>query len=294
MNVDIVIPVFNQAEALSMVLEGFVKQKTEYEYKVIVVNDGSDEDIEQIVLNKSPKITYLSQHNSGRSRARNYGVENGTGDLIIFNDSDRIPCPYFINEHVKSHLNSDNCRIVMGLPKEIYFKEYTKYKTKINQIVGGETNLSRTTRFTKNVLKIYDSLGKTDSLIPWISTFSGNMSLSRKMFEKHLFDEKFTKWGFENIELGYRLFLEKGQFEYNSSAVNYHLAHPREANFYEKGILASDQYLQEKYGPSPLSYVKSFILGEISLQMFEKLVGNQNADWMKYNIEPVENYLVKV
>lgn len=301
LNVDIVIPTYNQGEALSYVLKGFSKQRTSYSYHIIVVDDGSDqnigEQISQMGINNIP-ITYVRQENQGRARARNFGASHGIGELIIFNDCDRIPGPYYIESHVNCHLNNSvnfngKNKITIGTPKELYINKYAEKEDLIKKIVEEDLPLSKLSLFTRNILNIFDSSGYTDSYLPWLATFSGNMSISRYLFENNLFDENFKKWGFENIEFGYRLFKKGCSFLWSKPSINYHLAHARSENFYQKGIMYSESYLKEKYGHArELSLIGEFLLGNISLQDFEKDAGNVHAQWMNNNTKVIINHLI--
>jgi len=146
--------------------------------------------------------------------------------------------------------------------------------------------------FVKNILNIYDSEGISDSALQWLSTFSGNMSIKRKLFERYYFDESFTRWGFENIELGYRMFQDNISFIFNQQAVNYHLAHKRKENFYRDGIEWSIQYLINKYNQhNTMSLLKEYMFGKLSLQQLEISIGNPDASWLGKHSDPLLNVI---
>lgn len=69
------------------------------------MNDGSTDHTKQIVESFLDKlrITYIEQSNKGRSAARNVAIENAKGEIILFNDDDRIVTPQFLNEQIKTH-----------------------------------------------------------------------------------------------------------------------------------------------------------------------------------------------
>ncbi|PFR37905.1 glycosyltransferase family 2 protein [Bacillus thuringiensis] len=287
MRVDIVIPVYNQRSSLAYVLTGFLNQETKNELSVIVVNDGSSEDIDSLISERKPLFSEkgwtlhsINLEKSGRSIARNAGVQLGEGDLVIFCDADRIPNKSFVDMHVNKYTAGFD--ITIGVPKEIYLSSILERETLIWEIVNGKkSRLARESSYTKLVLSLYSKEGSTDSGIPWVSTFSGNMSISRRLIELYGFDEGFKTWGFENIELGYRLYAQGYKFAHEINAVNYHLNHPRPANFYENGINASREYLSVKYSSdSGIAKYGDLAEGKISLQDFEKRYGNAEALWM--------------
>ncbi len=61
-------------------------------YEVIVVNDGStDRTLE--ITQRYPEVRIFSQENKGLSVARNVGIENATGEIVAFTDSDCVVDP---------------------------------------------------------------------------------------------------------------------------------------------------------------------------------------------------------
>ncbi|MCH8157436.1 MAG: glycosyltransferase [Nitrospinae bacterium] len=67
-----------------------VLAQTFADFELIVVDDGSTDDTEN-VLRSFPSARYLRlQENSGVSRARNFGLERATGRYICFLDSDDL------------------------------------------------------------------------------------------------------------------------------------------------------------------------------------------------------------
>ena len=57
-------------------------------HEVIVIDDGSIDNTQDMLSAYFPGIKYYQQDNSGVSRARNLGIEHSTGDWIAFLDSD--------------------------------------------------------------------------------------------------------------------------------------------------------------------------------------------------------------
>lgn len=62
------------------------------DYEVIVVNDGStDRTLE--ITQRYPEVRIFSQENKGLSVARNVGIENASGTIVAFTDSDCVVDP---------------------------------------------------------------------------------------------------------------------------------------------------------------------------------------------------------
>ena len=89
----VVIPVFNAAQWIEKTVE-----KTEYSiqkakiktYEIIIVDDGSTDDIKQVVaeLQKTHQsIKFYTHKNSGRFVTRKKGVDHARYDRILFVDA---------------------------------------------------------------------------------------------------------------------------------------------------------------------------------------------------------------
>ena len=65
------------------------------DYEVILVDDGSKDDTEEIA-SRNPWITYLRQENSGLSMARNVGARAATGEVLAYTDSDCMADPQWL------------------------------------------------------------------------------------------------------------------------------------------------------------------------------------------------------
>ncbi len=90
MKVSVIVPVYNTSKYLVKCLDSLLDQTLD-ELEIIVVNDGSTDDSQQIIdefVAKSPKIKAFEKPNGGLGDARNYGIERASGDFIGFVDSD--------------------------------------------------------------------------------------------------------------------------------------------------------------------------------------------------------------
>ncbi len=85
MNISVIIPAYNRTKYLPRVIESVLSQ-TFKPFEVIVVDDGSNDDIKSVVL-RYP-VRYIYQKNSGVSSARNRGVKEAKGEWVAFLDSD--------------------------------------------------------------------------------------------------------------------------------------------------------------------------------------------------------------
>lgn len=86
----VVIPVYNTGNCLRKCLDSVIRQ-TYKDIEIIIINDGSTDNSNEIILEfqkKDPRIKVVNQENQGVSKARNLGIDISVGDLIAFVDSD--------------------------------------------------------------------------------------------------------------------------------------------------------------------------------------------------------------
>ncbi|MEI5993357.1 glycosyltransferase family 2 protein [Candidatus Enterococcus mansonii] len=89
--VSVVIPYYDHPEWLVEALYS-VNRQTFNDFEVIVVNDGSQDDIEKILAEEVFKfpLKIINKENGGPASARNYGIKASIGDYIAFLDSDDL------------------------------------------------------------------------------------------------------------------------------------------------------------------------------------------------------------
>lgn len=89
--VSVIIPAYNASTHIRKCLESIVAQTIFGQLEVIIVNDGSTDDTEQILMAYSKKysnISVITISNGGVSNARNIGIQCAKGSYITFVDSD--------------------------------------------------------------------------------------------------------------------------------------------------------------------------------------------------------------
>ena len=94
--VSVIMPVFNGAGSITEAIQ-CVLQQTWQDWELIVVNDGSSDNTEEIVLQVAdPRVQYLAQTNQGVSAARNAGIHLAQGTYLSFLDADDTWHPEFL------------------------------------------------------------------------------------------------------------------------------------------------------------------------------------------------------
>lgn len=86
----IIIPIYNVEKYLSKCLDSLVNQ-TFTDIEIICVNDGSSDNSLQVLneyASQDNRIKVINQENLGVSTARNVGIDNATGEYLLFVDAD--------------------------------------------------------------------------------------------------------------------------------------------------------------------------------------------------------------
>jgi len=85
--VSVIIPTYNRAWTLKKAIDSVLKQDYK-NFELIVVDDGSTDSTEKLLLSYADSIKIIQQDNQGVSASRNRGIKAAAGDLIAFLDSD--------------------------------------------------------------------------------------------------------------------------------------------------------------------------------------------------------------
>lgn len=110
----VVMPCYNHAKYIEEAVHS-VLASTYKNFEIIIVNDGSTDNSEEIALQltkESDKITYLKQKNNGPSSARNHGIRMAKGKYILPLDSDDKISPNFLEQAVQVLDKQDNTKVV--------------------------------------------------------------------------------------------------------------------------------------------------------------------------------------
>jgi GT2 family glycosyltransferase len=107
MRASVVIPTYNRLGELRTVVAALQEQARppDTEFEIVVVDDGSSDGTPDWLAahRGGPGFNFVRQPNSGPARARNRGVEEATGDLILFLGDDTEPQPGWLSAHLEGH-----------------------------------------------------------------------------------------------------------------------------------------------------------------------------------------------
>ncbi|MEJ1935950.1 glycosyltransferase [Nostoc sp. NIES-2111] len=204
--ISVVIPTYNRRPILEKCLRALEVQTLSAstvirDYEIVLVDDGStDGTLNWLAAHKQefPHVRWFEQDHAGPAAARNLGVEQAQGDIIIFIDSDLVVLENFLQAHSDA--------LVQGQEK-LESDRFFTYGAVIN-----------TCNFDNPTAEPYKI---TDFSAAFFAT--GNVAIPKHWLEKAgLFDTGFQLYGWEDLELGVRLKNLGLQLIKCPTAVGYH------------------------------------------------------------------------
>lgn len=113
--ISIIIPCYNGEKYIDRLFNCFERQ-TSKNFEVILINDGSKDNSENIAKEKAKQCSFsskiISVDNGGVSRARNIGIDNAQGDFLMFIDVDDMITDDRV-EYVQHMFTSTDADIVL-------------------------------------------------------------------------------------------------------------------------------------------------------------------------------------
>ncbi|MBV8582614.1 MAG: glycosyltransferase, partial [Candidatus Eremiobacteraeota bacterium] len=175
-------------------------------YELLVCDSNSTDGTAEYlarVARESPNVRHLPGAYSGRAAARNAGVASAAGEIVVFNDADILASPGLLSQHLRRHRDSANVAVV-GWEVQVKDLDDYAYKRDHPEARGRLHPPSR-------------------KRLSWLYFLTGNASVRRDDLRRvGAFDESFTGYGHEDLELGYRLERAGIDIVYDPLAVNYH------------------------------------------------------------------------
>lgn len=188
---------YNRAALLERVLDACLEQTVDdREYEIVVVDDGSVDSTSAVIqrwrARARCRFTAVAQSNAGLAKARNAGIARATGERIIFIDDDVLPLPNFVEEHLRGAARHPN-RIVRGGAIEV------------ESLDGLPPPIWSIKNYSGNYF--------------WTTNVSAPLSTIRAIGG---FDESFSEYGWEDIDVGLRLRARGVRAVFHPEALVYH------------------------------------------------------------------------
>ncbi|MDQ3703086.1 MAG: glycosyltransferase [Chloroflexota bacterium] len=209
--VSVVVPTYNRSQSMQRLLHVLGAQTLPVDrFEVVVVDDGSTDGTPEVLRRSAAALPYrlrvFEQQHGGPALARNLGVAQARGRLIVFVDDDVVPAADLLATHVATHESEPDAVVIgpMSPPYDMPRPAWIRWEEK-------------------------QLLAQYESMIAglWACTarqfYTGNASLPRDRFLRAGgFDAHFKRA--EDVELAYRLHNAGARFIFNHRAVVLHYA----------------------------------------------------------------------
>ena len=236
----IIIPCYNNEEELIANLESLVAQDySKDRYEIIVVDDGSlnpPRSALRALAKQQPGLRLKALcfpsvvekgHSEARFRAavaRNLGSKQAQGEILAFLDSDILCPPNYLSQLAQDHQKAD-----MVMLKRYHLKRGAPSPSSVDfdrSRLKGKYYIEEKRYWGPFYKKGFDGVKA-----PWKYVCSYGLSLSKKTF-KSLggFGKNFIYYGFEDVELGYKLFKKGGKLLLSELEVFHQAPLPRPLN----------------------------------------------------------------
>ena len=213
--VSLIIPTYNRQEIVFQTLQ-YIKQQSISGFEVVLVDqtESNDSNLNNF-KDDGFKYKYLKIKETGLPNARNVGVENAKGEILIFIDDDSIPDSDLIQSYMNLFNDYEKDKFCIG--GRIIEKNTTMFKES-NSIVGGWIT------WYGKTLKNFDTVKSGEC--EWAS--GGNFGLTKDLFiEAGGFDPKFIGTAvLEDGDFGYAVKKIGGRVYYYPEPVIEHLRIP--------------------------------------------------------------------
>lgn len=205
--ISVIIPTHNRSGSLKRTLDSLsVQNYSLQQMEVIVVADGcSDGTIEMLRSYSAPFVLkYIEQSGQGAAVARNQGVAQARGSILIFIDDDIEVAPQFVEAHFRTHQGKPEL-VTIGYLPPVRSRKASFFHTKL--WLWWEST--------------FQAMRQPGYRFSYRNLFSGNFSISRELFNRvGGFDPAFR--GHEDCELGARLIQAGADFTFALNAWGYH------------------------------------------------------------------------
>lgn len=186
--ISIIIPIYNSESYLHRCLESAVRQ-TYQNIELLLIDDGSTDSSYKICMEyarKDSRIKCIHTENTGRVRARKTGMENASGELIAFLDSDD-----WLEEDAMEMLLNEMERQEVDIVATGYIESSVGVKEKVvlNAILPG---VYKGKTFQTKIISAM--LCKNDFFEAGIQPYLWNKLFKREIIEKYIMkaDDRFV------------------------------------------------------------------------------------------------------
>ena len=209
MQVSIIIPTCNRVKDLEETLDS-INIQTTLPKEIIIVDDSDNDGIENLIGYKKPKfeeneilLKYIrNKKEKSLATARNMGIENATGDIILFLDDDVVLDKDYINEILRIFNEYPNA---LGVQGYITNMDLSEFWNRINKILFRGHHEKDKCRVLPSSYTTYPYLLDKVITCQWLS--GSNHSYRRNILRQLEYDENLKRYSYkEDVDLSYQVF----------------------------------------------------------------------------------------
>ncbi|WP_221563901.1 glycosyltransferase family A protein [Alkalihalobacillus sp. TS-13] len=234
--------------------------------EVIMIDDCSTDKTKTLVNRNFPFrfILLRNMKNRGRPASRNRGIKSASGKVLLFLDAEILVPPDFLKIHYDYHQQHPQL-VLTGIMciRKLYSVLYPDFSQdqlmECKQVAGKLSEFKmKFTRFEKNpaviclIDKMHISSGMYTSLsvqspyerfyrrtiianygydlkgyrLPWQLFGTGHVSVSRKAIDQVGMFAEYPGYGWDDLEMGYRLYRNGAVYLSDKNLISYHQEHP--------------------------------------------------------------------
>jgi glycosyltransferase involved in cell wall biosynthesis len=234
--ISVVIPV-GRVDAIESCLRALACQTLPRQFfEVILVLDGVS--LQLTAISPNWRIRHLKGR-SGRSSARNCGLDAAKGVVAVSLDCDMVACPDLLKQYYEAHQNPSVACVGVrefALPsiKDRFDEMHAARLTRLDY----RENFYKGTGYLRNAAEPFWAFSTCNCSYP--------IDLARQV---GLFDEQMAGWGLEDIEFAYRLWCTGNlEFRWLEGAAAIHVEHDRDKSAEAKAWAANRGYCVRKHG----------------------------------------------
>jgi GT2 family glycosyltransferase len=200
-----VIPTYQRCAMLERALWALAEQTLPADaYEVVVAINGSDDGTCEMLARLSTpyRLRSLWQPNRGRAAACNAGIAAARGAIVVLLDDDMEPSPGMLDAHRRAHAAESRLGVLGAVPIAL-----GPSSSPVVEYIGRKFN------------RHLETLSAPGHRLKPRDFYTGNFSIRREvLLEVGGFDEAFTMYGNEDVELWVRLARAGVQIVYSPEA----------------------------------------------------------------------------
>lgn len=223
---------YQKADQIEAVLESYLRQSYPGDVELILVDDRTPDDsvrrAQEYISTRTagscvarpPQVRFIrNERNSGNCISRSVGVREARGDIVVVIDMDCMVNRDFLLRHAEAHSFGD-CDVAIG-PMNIEtngeppLRVLEEHEADPQRVMGGYLPQDRINRSS------------------FLNCITRNFSIKRAFLTEDLFDPAFSYsedpksgFGWEDVEMGYRLYKAGARIKFIEDAFTIHVSHP--------------------------------------------------------------------